>query len=147
MEISIIESYIIWFDIYGFMINRKVSFILLKHGNQRETWKDWSARNMEDWIHPGWKPHGRGLKHGNQRETWKDGSARNIERLKVDDFHPNQTRKEANFACGYTWAAKQRRGIKKIALWAKSFSFHQFFRPPRGCQPTGLTCGPSRGVL
>ena len=66
------------------MINRKASFILLKHGNQRE--------------------------------TWKDGSARNIERLKVDDFHPKQTRKEANFACGYTWAAKQRRGIKKCTL-------------------------------
>ena len=88
------------------MINMKVSFILLKHENQRETQQKFD-----------------------QRQIWKDWSARNMKRLKLDYFHPKQTREGTIFACGYTWASKQRHGNKKkITLRAELFFFHQFFR-------------------
>ena len=54
-----------------------------------------------------------------------------MERLKLDDFHPKQTREGANFACGYMWVGKQRRGNKKnytlcgIIFFLSVFSVHQ----------------------
>ena len=50
--------------------------------------------------------------------------------------------------CGYTRVGRGGHGDKiKFALGIIIFLPSIFFDPARGCQPTNLTCGPSRGVL